>query len=80
MYEISYFRKKNDHFSFAVTPDRTGSALPTPEAWEHWFSDFAYPEYGVGPVLRDYQNAFSQNGYYVFPRHGSMKPEVLSSP
>lgn len=65
MYEISFFRKRNDPFAFAVTPDETGSVLPAPEEWRHWFSQTVYPEHGEGNALRKYRAGFDQHGYCV---------------
>ncbi len=69
MYEISFFRKKEDPFSFAVTRDKTGSMLPSPHEWQHWFSQQAYPELALeGGALRRFEAGFRERGYYLYPR------------
>jgi hypothetical protein len=76
MYEISFFRKRNDPFAFAVTPDKTGSVLPSPEKWRRWFSQPAYPELALeGGALRRFEAGFRQHGYYIYPRNGSTKSQ-----
>jgi hypothetical protein len=75
MHEISFFKKKNDPFALAVTPDETGSVLPSAGEWRHWFSQKVYPELAVdGCALAEWQAAFRQHGYHIWPRNGSMKP------
>ncbi len=74
MYEISFFQKKNDPFAFAVTPDKTGSVLPSADKWRHWFSQPAYPELALeSSALRKFEAGFRQHGYYIYPCNGSMK-------
>jgi hypothetical protein len=52
MYEISFFREKTIRLHFSVTPNKTGSVLPSPEEWRLWFSQPAYPELALeGGVL-----------------------------
>ena len=76
MYEISFFKKKNDPFAFAVTPDETGSVLPSADEWRHWFTQPVHPEQTVeGCALAEFEAGFRQRGYYIYPRNGSMKPD-----
>jgi hypothetical protein len=65
MYEISFFHKMNNPFAIAVTPDKTGSVLPSAAEWRYWFSQPVYPERGEGDALRRYRAGISQHGYYV---------------
>jgi hypothetical protein len=79
MYEISFFKKKNAPFVFAVTPDRTGSVLPSADEWQHWFTQNAYPEQAVeGCALIKLEAGFRQHGYYIYPRNGSMQPDYAT--
>jgi hypothetical protein len=73
--ELYFFQKKNDPFAFAVTPDETGSALPSADEWRRWFIQPVYPERGEGSTLAKFEAGFRQHGYYVYPRNGSMKPD-----
>lgn len=74
MYEIYFFQKKNDPFAFAVTPDKTGSVLPSADEWRHWFTQPAYPERALeGSALARFEAGFRQHGYYLYPRNGSIK-------
>jgi hypothetical protein len=65
MHELSFFRKKNNPFAFAVTPDKTGLVLPSAEQWRYWFSQPVYPERGEGDTLWKYRAGFEQRGYYI---------------
>jgi hypothetical protein len=78
VHEISFFKKKNDPFAFAVTPDETGSVLPSPGEWKHWFSQPTYPG-PRGESLARFEAGFRQEGYYIFPRNGSMQPDHASA-
>jgi hypothetical protein len=79
MYKISFFKKKNDPFFFAVTPDQTGSVLPSAGEWQHWFTQEAHPEQAVeGCALAKFEVGFRKDGYCVFPRNGSMQPDYAT--
>jgi hypothetical protein len=73
MIVLNWFRRKDDRYAFAVTPDDTGSVLPSPEEWQHWFSQPAHPEI-AGSDLTAILEDSRQHGYYLYPRNGSMKP------
>jgi hypothetical protein len=67
MYQVSFFQKKSDPFAFAVTPDSTGSVLPSSDDWQHWFSQMVYPEYAMKESeLAKLENGFKSDGYYVY--------------
>jgi hypothetical protein len=71
MIMLNWFRRKDDRYAFAVTPDETGSVLPSPEEWQPWFSQPAHPEI-AGTDLATFLAGFRQSGYYIYPRNGSM--------
>jgi hypothetical protein len=68
MNENTFFRNKIDRYAFAVTPDETGSVLPSPDQWQRWFSQPVHPELAVeGSDLRELEAGFRQQGYYIYP-------------
>jgi hypothetical protein len=69
MYQVSFFQSTSDPFFFAVTPDESGSILPSPDSWRHWFSQSVYPEYAMkGSELTKLEAGFQKDGYYIYPR------------
>ena len=79
MYELSFFRKKNDPFAIAVTPDKTGLVLPSAERWRYWFSQPVYPERGEGDALSKYRAGFFDALGYV-SRHRNRANRVARDP
>ena len=69
MYPVSFFKDESDPFTFAVTPDKSGSVLPSTGNWRHWFSQMVYPEYAMPESeLKKLETGFKKDGYYIFPR------------
>jgi len=69
MYQVSFFKNAADPFLFAVTPDETGSILPSTDRWQHWFSQSVYPEHAMkGSELTKLETSFKRHGYYIYPR------------
>jgi hypothetical protein len=69
MYQVSFFKNVSDPFFFAVTPDETGSVLPRPADWQHWFSQPVYPERALPESeLVKLEAGFKKDGYFIYPR------------
>jgi hypothetical protein len=63
---VSFFRRKSNPMSFAVTPDQTGRILPDPDDWNFMRAGTidpadvqAFPDAEIHTWLR----AFQQTGY-----------------
>jgi hypothetical protein len=79
MIMLHWFHRKDDRYAMAVTPDDTGSVLPSGE-WQCWHSQPVHPEQAIeGCGLADYLAAIGQVGYYLYPRNGSMKAESIAT-
>jgi hypothetical protein len=70
MYQVTFFKSASDPFLFAVTPDESGSVLPSPGSWRRCFSQMVHPQHATPESeLNKLERGFKRDGYYLYPRN-----------